>query len=392
MRTITKFALLLTVIILSVSCEPNKDKIKIVVENTLDMNRSNETVQIPVEQLKNSEGFKAEDYVVTDENSNPVLSQWMDENNDGTVDKLIFQPTVSAKGQGVYYLTKGAQSDTLTSKVFSRFVPERTDDYAWENDKVAFRTYGPVAQQMVEEGTPGGTLSSGIDCWLKKVDYPIINKWYKKHTSGEGSYHEDTGEGLDNFHVGPSRGCGGLGVFKNGTLYTSKNFTGYKTLANGPIRTEFTLDYNDWKAGNTMVNEKKNIELDLGSNLMKITAEIEGADIVSAGLTLHEKDGKVHVDSLNYFASYWEPHGNSELGTGIVVKKKYFNGFTKIDSDEKDQSHILVHLKVVDGKVEYYAGFGWKEAGTFSNHSEWDKYLERFAQKLHQPLRVSVVN
>ena len=26
---------------------------------------------------------------------------------------------------------------------FGRFVPEREDDFAWENDKVAFRVYGP---------------------------------------------------------------------------------------------------------------------------------------------------------------------------------------------------------------------------------------------------------
>ncbi len=34
----------------------------------------------------------------------------------------------------------------------------------------------------------------------------------------------------------------------NDELYTSKNFTAYSTLANGPIRTEFILDYDDWRA------------------------------------------------------------------------------------------------------------------------------------------------
>ena len=61
---------------------------------------------------------------------------------------------------------------------YSRIVPERIDDYAWENDKVAFRTYGPAAQKLVEQGKKGGIISSGIDCWLKKVNYPVINKWY----------------------------------------------------------------------------------------------------------------------------------------------------------------------------------------------------------------------
>ena len=64
-----------------------------------------------------------------------------------------------------------------------------------------------VCQRLFEQGDPTGLISSGIDCRLKRVFYPIINKWYKKDESG-GSYHQDDGEGLDNFHVGTSRDAG----------------------------------------------------------------------------------------------------------------------------------------------------------------------------------------
>lgn len=90
-------------------------------------------------------------------------------------------------------------------------------DFAWENDKVAFRTYGPACQKLFEDGKPGGLISSGIDCWLKRVDYPIIDKWYKKNEAG-GSYHVDDGEGLDNYHVGTTRGCGGTAIIEDGKL------------------------------------------------------------------------------------------------------------------------------------------------------------------------------
>ena len=79
---------------------------------------------------------------------------------------------------------------------FGRFVPEREDDFAWENDKVAFRIYGPSSN--------GKGQVSGVDAWLKKVPYSIIDKWYAEHLSGT-SYHEDQGEGYDPFHVGDSR-------------------------------------------------------------------------------------------------------------------------------------------------------------------------------------------
>jgi hypothetical protein len=79
---------------------------------------------------------------------------------------------------------------------------------------------------MIEDSIPGGTLSSGVDTWLKKVEYPIINKWYKETLVDKtGSYHEDTGEGLDNFHVGVSRGVGGIAVKNDDKYYFSKNYS-----------------------------------------------------------------------------------------------------------------------------------------------------------------------
>ena len=61
------------------------------------------------------------------------------------------------------------------ARTFARYVPERIDDFAWENDKIAFRAYGPKARK--------GAENSGIDCWLKRVEYPIIDKWYGKGVS-----------------------------------------------------------------------------------------------------------------------------------------------------------------------------------------------------------------
>ncbi len=95
----------------------------------------------------------------------------------------------------------GAFSATDTPVTYCRFVPERVDDFAWENDKIAFRAYGPALHDKAED--------SGFDCWLKRVDYPIINKWYKENAAGK-SYHKDYGEGYDPYKAGSSRGCGGV--------------------------------------------------------------------------------------------------------------------------------------------------------------------------------------
>lgn len=75
------------------------------------------------------------------------------------------------------------------ANVQARFVSERMDDFAFEINKVAFRVYGPALRDSQE--------NNGTDCWLKRVDYPIIDKWYKGHLEGV-SYHEDNGEVTDN--------------------------------------------------------------------------------------------------------------------------------------------------------------------------------------------------
>lgn len=116
---------------------------------------------------------------------------------------------------------------------------------------------GSTAKQMAENGIAGGTLSSGIDAWLKKVDYPIINKGYKKELETDGTYHEDNGEGLDNFHIGVSRGVGGTAVKVDTIYYASKNFAQWKTICTGPIRTSFSLKYETWQADDKSITEEK---------------------------------------------------------------------------------------------------------------------------------------
>ena len=117
-------------------------------------------------------------------------------------------------------------------------------------------------------------ISSGIDCWLKKVEYPIIDKWYKGSFEGI-SYHEDHGEGLDDYHVGTSRGSGGLAIKSGDQYFMSKNFSSFKTIASGPLRTIFLLNYEDWEGPEGPVKEQKTISLDYGSNLTRIAVSLK---------------------------------------------------------------------------------------------------------------------
>ena len=380
-------------------CIPKKDTITVWLTNDLQIERSGETVSISANDLKSLKSdLDLKTIILKNKETGKSLSyQLLDNDGDGQTDEMIFQPAIGPNITKEFVLETGTGNEndaTPTVSTFSRFVPERIDDYAWENDRVAFRTYGPEAQRLTEAGERGGTLSSGIDCWLKRVDYPIINKWYKKASEGTGTYHEDTGEGLDNYHVGPSRGCGGTGIWVDEVLYTSKNFADWKKLAEGPIRTNFVLSYASWDANGIEIREEKNISLDLGSNLSRVALSIESDGLVeevTIGVAIHDKSGSAGFNEQEGWYSYWQPHEDSELGTAIVLDPAVVTGFTEYVVDEKDQSHVYVHVKPVDGKVIYYTGFAWQKSGQFKNSQEWEAYLSQFAKKLANPIDVKIM-
>ncbi|SMC79517.1 DUF4861 family protein [Cellulophaga tyrosinoxydans] len=384
------FFIFITAFVFLGACK-SRSKLIVRITNSLETPRSFETVEIRKSDLSLRKGINFENLSVQDVASKEILiSQLVDENQDGKMDILLFQPKVEAKKSKQFELLVVDESLKPKAEVFcySRFVPERTDDYAWENNKVAFRTYGPVAQKMIEDGIKGGTLSSGIDAWLKKVEYPIINKWYEKTTTGQGSYHEDTGEGLDNFHVGISRGVGGIAVKKDTSFYVSKNFTSWKTITTGPIRTSFVLEYAAWEANGQPITEKKYISLDYGSNFSKFEIELTGTDAIFAGLTLHEKDGQTTQRNTEGWISYWQPHENSELGTAIIIPNNGLITSELYNTPTKDWSNFYAQIKVLNGKAVYYAGFGWKEAKEFTSQEDWENHLAQFALKVNNPLTV----
>ncbi|TXG38422.1 DUF4861 family protein [Seonamhaeicola maritimus] len=371
-----------------ISCNQKKESVKFQVTNSLELDRTFETIELSKSFLnvENLEGLG-----IKDSKTGKILtSQLVDNDGDGTNDVLLFQPDISANSTKTFEVVD-AVSDSAEAICYSRFVPERTDDYTWENNRVAFRVFGPDAQYRFENKLDKATLSSGVDAWLKKVEYPIINKWYKNDLSGKASYHKDHGEGLDNFHVGRSRGVGGLAFKKDSTYYISKNFTKYKTITTGPIRTSFWIEYDVWGPEGNLIKESRVISLDYGNNLSKFEVTLEGVDNISAGLTLHEKDGAITSHKDETWLNYWQPHADAELGTAIVSTPVYYSGNEKYDTEEKDLSNAFMHLKAVNNKVVYYTGFTWSKSKQFENQYAWEQYLSAFAKKAANPLSVTLV-
>jgi len=383
----------LAVMMIATACQKKNVARTLTVKNTLEVDRPSSTVSIPLDTVKELMAKYGADHLVVKDQGKLVVTQLIDAGNDGTPDELLFQTDIKA-GEEKTFTIEAVEDIAAASApehtTYSRFVPERIDDYAWENDRVAFRTYGPKAQQITESGKPGGTLTSGMDCWFKRVAYPVIDKWYKKNLDTAGYYHIDHGEGYDPYHVGNSRGCGCIGIWEQDSLYVSKNFISYKTIATGPIRTIFELTYAPWSANGRTVNEKKIISLDLGNNLSRFEVHIESdkpLPNVTTGITLHDQKGEVKRDSVAGWVRYWEPIDDSELGTGIVIAPQQLLTLKEHRTAVKDQSHVLAIAKP-ENVIVYYAGFGWKKSGQYTSAADWDQYLTNFAKSIASPLVV----
>ena len=208
--------------------------------------------------------------------------------------------------------------------VFGRDAPERKDDFAWENQEVAYRIYGPALEAT-------GEIASGIDVWSKRVPNFVIDSFYKRDADGarthnpQLSYHKDNGQGLDSYYVGPTRGCGGTAVFADGKLFVSKNYTRLQILADGPIRFSFEVTYAPWNAEGTTVSETKRISLDAGTHLNRIvsTYSFAGPSTLNlvAGIALHE-GATTDFPVPDKIAAVWDTPQDPSAGrisTGLIA-------------------------------------------------------------------------
>ena len=256
---------------------------------------------------------------------------------------------------------------------YGRFVPERDDDFTWENDKVAFRVYGPAG--------PKSGQHSGVDNWLKQVDYPVINKWYAGHVNGI-SYHENKGEGYDPYHVGQSRGTGGSAIWIDGTPYAANTYSSYKMVKSGPDQVVFSLQY-QWQTPLGLVAETKTISLEMGQQLYQANSvfTLDGVPAslpIAIGITTHDEAASVSFDKKSGWISAWETIDDLGIGTGVKADPAIIQDIKHMVSDKKDESHIWVIAQSdSQGKLAYQAGFAWEAAGDITNKTSWETYLSK---------------
>lgn len=352
------------------SCNAS-NKAKVTLENNLLVNRDNQTVEVEWNSIKNKiEGLTKDNVIVVDTEGKQVVSQVL-YSKDKSPDILIFQCNIPAKSSVEYTIETGIR-ENYESKVYGRFVPERKDDFAWENNIMAYRMYGPALEAT-------GEISNGIDVWLKRTDALVVDKWYKID-----DYHKDNGEGLDCYKVGRTLGAGAMAPYKDSVLYLSNNYTKYKIVDNGPIRLTFELDYAPYQTYEGIVEEKRIISLDANDRFNKITECYSKQIDVAAGIVLRPTNGTTIEDASNGIIAYWEPVNGDNGHTAVTV---IFD--SAIDSIVNNGNHLLGVTKTNDkGEISYYMGASWDKAGV--TKKEWTETASNKALFIANPLKMTI--
>jgi hypothetical protein len=355
----------------------------VTVRNPIDVARPSETIVLDAAQLRTL--LPVDDvrkvHVRAEGSDKDLLVQAVDTNDDGKFEQFLFQADLAPLETRVFLLTVGERQTPVAAdyKTYGRFVRERRDDFAWENDRIAHRMYGKELETWPQEPL----TSSSVDVWTKRVRGLVINNWYMVD-----DYHRDHGEGGDFYSAGKTRGDGGTGVWAGGKLYPSANFRDTRVYAVGPIRVLFELTYEPWTAGTVRVSEKKRISLDAGQNLdrfeSRYTIEGSAANLAHAVGIRKLPGTRMQADRERGILRTWEAvKDQGDLGQAVIVDA------TAVTELTGDDLNYLVLSKIETGApCVSYAGFASTPMGDIKTVAEWDRYLAGYAARLRAPVEV----
>lgn len=398
------------------ACNESKT-VTVKVKNPISLDRTSEMVEISAQEVSvKLQLSPSAQFVINDSKGDEIPYQITSD------DKIIFPAVVSASGEAVYTIRTGIPTPVGVIACGRRY-PERVDDMAWENDLVAFRAYGPALQKT-------GEKAFGYDVWTKyKTGEPVIESRYAMELNPQTlakidslkaidpkaaqelraatSYHVDHGNGSDCYKVGPTLGGGTAALMVDGNIIYPYAYKEEKILDNGPLRFSVELVYNPLTVkDNSNVVETRVITLDAGSHLNKTVityAGLKEATDVAAGLVLHEPDGQavIATDASAGYITYVDPTDNPTADNGKIyvgavvpgtVKEAKAVYFSK-DEKEKERGGADGHVLAIsdyqpNSQYIYYWGSAWSKAGMDTD--KWNKYVADYAQKIRNPLMVTV--
>ena len=252
-------------------------------------------------------------------------------------------------------------------KVFGRYVPERKDDFAWENEYAAWRMYGPALRAE--------NPSNGVDLWLKASPELMVDSfYYREHVLGL-PYHINYGKGLDCYKVGHTCGAGGLVVIADDTTWIGGAYDRWEILEQSPTKLVFRLEYDSLLVAGHVLQEKITITAEAGEPMNRadvvLLGDYEGELLVGGGIYMH--DTIEHFEVYDHLGTVF--YEEDALSDKTAAQMNYnYNGSTNQGriyitvrtpdatvTDMQDGNLIAVKPYETGDTLTYYFGATWSE-------------------------------
>ena len=291
-----------------------------------------------------------------------------------------------------------ASCQPKVQRVYGRYVPERKDDFAWENEYAAFRMYGPALRPE--------NPSNGVDLWLKSTSELVVDSfYYREHVLGF-PYHINYGKGLDCYKVGHTAGCGGLVVLCDSQTYVGGAYDRWKIIEQTNDKIVFRLEYDSLLVDNQILQESITITAQAGQLLNKAEVVLTSASnhhferplLVGGGIYMHDTIDNYIVCEKCGLVSYAEDalsdknaaKMNYEHNGSTTQGRSYVAVITPGAAQQGVVDGNLVSLKpyTLGDTLVYYFGAGWSQwydednKQTFATDEAWFETIKKIATTL----------
>ena len=368
--------ILLAMILAGCSQAPVKT---ITVTNPSNDYRENEPILIPLTEL--GLGYDFSHLVLKDAEGNEQPYQFVSYPEEA----LLFFASTKAHFSTRYTLVDGTPKP-VKPLVHARFVPERKDDFAWENDLAAYRMYGPA---LAPENP-----SNGVDLWLKCTNELIVDSFYYREHELHLPYHVNYGKGLDCYKVAHTPGCGGWFPLVGGKPQIGSQYDHWEVLDRGPLSVTFRLTYDHYPLADLDSAETKAYvsitcmahqplckaevsiaypeELELGAGIFLHTAT-SNPDIPLSGSPQYSVKAGYVAYAENAVADAGDAQGRNYAAVVMPRMDRCFM-----------EDHTLIAVSEEKNFMTYYFGGGWSQ-WQYPEDGDWFSAVAAHSAMMREP-------
>ncbi len=262
-----------------------------------------------------------------------------------------------------------------SAKVMARYVPERKDDFVWENENIIYRAYGKALEEE--------TLSPGFDVWVKKGGKLVADEWYIGAMKDPDYYHYDRGEGKDCYKVAKSLGGGASSPLVDGKLvFPTHNYDSYEICETSPELVSFVLHYPEWEVNGHNISLNKKITVRSNTNFCEVEDSYIGdfdSLTIAAGIIRHNVLEEVRGDK---FFAFWEEASDQKLEPeeGRLGLALYMPLADIVELNGVDNHAVAIKTILQGEKLNYYFGSCWSK-GNIATSEEWFQKVISLSEK-----------